>query len=509
MRRYIFLILILGMVFAISSFNTNAQTCSNDAFQCGSNGQEKCVNNVWKVWNTCSYGCNGGYCNSGPGQVYGLDPNYVPPVADPCAGQCSLGSFQCGSSGNQEKCVSGGSCNVWTIWNTCFNGCNNNACNPAPVQPSCNNECSSGSKQCSEDGSVANFRIQECGNFDDDSCLEWGLTNRYCDEVSKDLECQQICGSTAPVVVAPDVVVTPDVIVKQPESINKTPASVQDVKVPDRQAITKESIQAPAQKINVDFNNNGCSDFSDFLEFGNNFGSSSSKYDFNKNGEVDFSDFVEFAKTYEQTQCDTSTIVQAQVENEIDCNADPLKCYNIQRKNNKCENLKLGEKCEVSWEIEIDDKSLLNSQVGMNVMFNYETKNKEKKESRVSTALRILGEITGERRFALTSNSVLDITGNVINPLSLGVNKVGRFECVLKTGNGACCHAPFFVASQQNPNICVRAPFRTESAIALTNKESVLNEISDRMQRFLNSQDSDEKEVLEKELRELDSRLRE
>ena len=294
--------------------------------------------------------------------------------------------------------------------------------------------------------------------------------------------------------VAENSIIIP-VSAQQKINIDKIYQALADVKIPDRQAITKEPIQAPAQKINVDFNNNGCSDFSDFLEFGNNFGSSSSKYDFNKNGEVDFSDFVEFAKTYEQTQCDTSTIVQAQVENEIDCNADPLKCYNIQRKNNKCEDLKLGEKCEVSWEIEIDDKSLLNSQVGMNVMFNYETKNKEKKESRVSTALRILGEITGERRFALTSNSVLDITGNVINPLSLGVNKVGRFECVLKTGNGACCHAPFFVASQQNPNICVRAPFRTESAIALTNKESVLNEISDRMQRFLNSKDSGEKET--------------
>ena len=42
---------------------------------------------------------------------------------------------------------------------------------------------------------------------------------------------------------------------------------VQDVKVPDRQAITKESIQAPAQKINVDFNNNVVNALNDYFSF--------------------------------------------------------------------------------------------------------------------------------------------------------------------------------------------------------------------------------------------------
>ena len=133
-KKFLFLSLVFLSLFLIS--NADAQVCSNGAFQCGSNGQEKCVNGNWRLWNSCSYGCSGGYCNPGAGQLYGLDPNYVPPAADPCAGQCSLGALQCGSSGNQEKCVSGGSCNIWTAWNTCFNGCSGGYCNAAPSQPS-------------------------------------------------------------------------------------------------------------------------------------------------------------------------------------------------------------------------------------------------------------------------------------------------------------------------------------------------------------------------------------
>src|SRR3989344_2995318 len=133
-KKFLFLSLVFLSLFLIS--NADAQVCSNGAFQCGSNGQEKCVNSNWRLWNSCSYGCSGGYCNPGAGQLYGLDPNYVPPAADPCAGQCSLGALQCGSSGNQEKCVSGGSCNTWTTWNTCLNGCSSGYCNAAPSQPS-------------------------------------------------------------------------------------------------------------------------------------------------------------------------------------------------------------------------------------------------------------------------------------------------------------------------------------------------------------------------------------
>ena len=127
---------------------------------------------VWKGWGGCS-GTN--QCNNGEGDcdndgecVYGLKcvdnvgRNYgFSSVADICEGtaaerpaagkpvavsKCTLGSYQCGSSGNQEKCVATNSGSDWQLWNDCsssltsgkYCGCANNECKlcnppPAPV----------------------------------------------------------------------------------------------------------------------------------------------------------------------------------------------------------------------------------------------------------------------------------------------------------------------------------------------------------------------------------------
>ncbi|MBI2106238.1 hypothetical protein HYT56_05400 [Candidatus Woesearchaeota archaeon] len=357
------------------------------------------------------------------------------------------GDLRC-ENGNQEICENGN----WRIWNTCSYGCNNNYCIPGVGQD----------------------------------------TGTTIDNTKK-----------------LDVSISGDISASKPAPAEpKSP--VADIKKPDAQPIKKESISAPAQKINVDFNNNGCSDFDDYLEFAKNFGSKSSKYDFNNNGEVDFTDFVEFAKTYEQTQCDTTraTTVE-QIETEIDCNINPLKCYNIKKISDNCDDLKLGEKCEVSWEVEINKKSAVNSEIGFNPLFSYETKNKNKKEDRANTVLRILNEITGNRRFPLTSSLIFDLTGGAIFDSGLGLHRVGRFECSLKPNSGICCPSPFFKVSEQDSSLCVRAG-GDESRLTKTSwvKQDVLKQIGEKMQKYLNSKDSKERKDLEKELRELDSKLR-
>ena len=68
----------------------------------------------------------------------------------------------------------------------CDDGCDGNACK---IVATCTDDCStSGDKQCSGNG------YQTCGNYDNDSCLEWSsTTNCYSNQTCTDGECVATC----------------------------------------------------------------------------------------------------------------------------------------------------------------------------------------------------------------------------------------------------------------------------------------------------------------------------
>jgi len=94
-------------------------------------------------------------------------------------GTVTCGSTSCTASHTTGSCTntcSGGSCTACTPSCTCEsgwyncdgnwgNGCESNA-------PCCSNDCSSGSYTCS-----GSYNYLQCGNYDADSCLEWGTAN--------------------------------------------------------------------------------------------------------------------------------------------------------------------------------------------------------------------------------------------------------------------------------------------------------------------------------------------
>lgn len=74
-----------------------------------------------------------------------------------------------------KKCVNTKSCKIGS-------DCQSNYCNPSTLKcenaPACSNECTQGATRCS----LANANVkQTCGNYDTDTCLEWGgdLTCQY------------------------------------------------------------------------------------------------------------------------------------------------------------------------------------------------------------------------------------------------------------------------------------------------------------------------------------------
>ena len=96
---------------------------------------------------------NGKYCVGASGCVWKDFPSRVITIGT-CAPSC-VGKV-CGNNG------CGGSCGTCASGQTCSNG----VCS----SPSCTNDCTSGSKQCSGSG------YQTCGNYDSDSCTEWSTT---------------------------------------------------------------------------------------------------------------------------------------------------------------------------------------------------------------------------------------------------------------------------------------------------------------------------------------------
>ncbi|MBU0504637.1 hypothetical protein KJ708_01495 [bacterium] len=77
---------------------------------------------------------------------------------------------QCAIPSGYQTCTKSdsGVCTEWSAAQACDDGetCSNGMCSTT-----CTNECSEGEKQCTLTG------YQECGEFDDDLCLEWGENN--------------------------------------------------------------------------------------------------------------------------------------------------------------------------------------------------------------------------------------------------------------------------------------------------------------------------------------------
>ena len=116
----------------------------------------------WVVGETCGNDalCSGGTCG---------------PLAA-CTSQCSVGAGRCTPSGAVQTCVSqGNGCSDWAFPSMCNAGfvCSQGACVQSTVTPdggACTEECTtSGMIVC--DGTSG---TRACGNFDTDSCLEWG-----------------------------------------------------------------------------------------------------------------------------------------------------------------------------------------------------------------------------------------------------------------------------------------------------------------------------------------------
>jgi len=88
-----------------------------------------------------------------------------------CQNDCTLGSRECSGDG-YRLCgnFDADSCSEWSLSTSCSAGqvCQSGQCVTQP--PACTNDCTLGSRECSGDG----YRL--CGNFDADSCAEWSLS---------------------------------------------------------------------------------------------------------------------------------------------------------------------------------------------------------------------------------------------------------------------------------------------------------------------------------------------
>ena len=107
------------------------------------------------TYNKCTSSCCGSSCPK----------PYQPPVKK-CSDSCSVsGQRQCSGKGYRICERGSDGCLEWSNVINCGSGtCVNDSC-----LSSCTNDCSvSGQRQCSGNG------FQQCGNFDSDNCLEWG-----------------------------------------------------------------------------------------------------------------------------------------------------------------------------------------------------------------------------------------------------------------------------------------------------------------------------------------------
>jgi hypothetical protein len=136
--------------------------CVQSARQCMAGGYQECVKSAttacydWGTVTTCPSGesCSGGTCQSS------------------CDNDCTSGSTQCSDDGTAVKaCEQVAGCWRWGAETACNNG---ETCSGGRCSTECVDDCATDARKC--DG--AGFRT--CGNFDADSCLDWS-TITACD----------------------------------------------------------------------------------------------------------------------------------------------------------------------------------------------------------------------------------------------------------------------------------------------------------------------------------------
>jgi len=130
--------------------------CSAGAKRCADNGFETCGDydnddcDEWSAATPCPPGqlCSNGTCAAG------------------CSDECASGTVQCAGNGFQS-CGEhdGDACKDWSDVVACPDGqtCSNGICGRF-----CNDECEAGATSCGGGG------VRTCGDFDPDSCREWG-----------------------------------------------------------------------------------------------------------------------------------------------------------------------------------------------------------------------------------------------------------------------------------------------------------------------------------------------
>ncbi|MDX9724183.1 MAG: peptidoglycan DD-metalloendopeptidase family protein, partial [Myxococcota bacterium] len=142
-------------------------SCSDDcgagAKRCsGSNGYESCGNydgDACLEWGGLT-SCPANTSCSGAGDC-----------VSSCSDDCSAGAKRCVSATEYERCdnFDGDACLEWGELQGCVSGqhCESGSC--VDDTQSCSSECAAaGLRRCSGNG------VQECGDYDDDACFEWG-----------------------------------------------------------------------------------------------------------------------------------------------------------------------------------------------------------------------------------------------------------------------------------------------------------------------------------------------
>ncbi|MDD5221450.1 MAG: hypothetical protein PHV47_02515, partial [Candidatus Pacebacteria bacterium] len=132
---------------------TGAGTCTYTCYT-SSTCQPSCTNECSYAGQTECYGNGVRTCGN-----YDSDSCLEWGSTSTCTGSTSCGYGTCSSTQKPQWYCSGGSCTY-----SCYND--------STCQPSCTNECSyAGQTEC-----VNSHSYRTCGNYDSDSCLEWGTT---------------------------------------------------------------------------------------------------------------------------------------------------------------------------------------------------------------------------------------------------------------------------------------------------------------------------------------------
>lgn len=140
-----------------------SDACTANATQCVDGGIQSCEMNAagcyaWSSTASCGIGkiCQNDTC------------------VDSCTDICASGAVQCADDGGVQSCVTGNQgCLVWSESQACSG---DQICKSGKCVDHCQDECNLvGERQCAENGYVT------CGQYDEDSCLEWSLVTA-CDD---------------------------------------------------------------------------------------------------------------------------------------------------------------------------------------------------------------------------------------------------------------------------------------------------------------------------------------